>query len=743
MRSIPILLMAMLSAFPTAVAAATSDPGAPLPARLAGLTGYVDATGALAIAPRFAEAHRFQEGRAVAGQGAEAERLYGLIDVTGRWILRPHYPELYGLVEGRALFAADGPDGRLYGYLDREGRVAVPARFLTAGPFSEGLAPVTEGDRQGYIGVDGAFRITLPRPPRSLGAFSEGLAVIGYNEADHRVIDPQGEERFDSSQRLGWIVGDGLLSAYSESRGSYSYLDTRGQVGLPGHFDYALPFSEGLAAVKPVGSALMGYIDREGALVVPARFRQAGRFREGLAPVLVGARWGYVDRGGELVVAPRFLEAGEFDGDWAPVLTAEGHNYVNRRGRLAWDPAAVPVDARERELFRGLEGLELILFGPADDELRLAAGELLGVHAREGEALAAARLRPGSEVLLQGENRHLLFAPAGDLPPTSSTPGRTLVADYQVSYLEADLIAEAAGNVARADSAALGLLLLARRELPPAQTRAIFSRLPSRQLALRGLGLSRYPLLLDAEAPDMAAELELALAPIPHRDERGLWGYRDLEGREILPSDWRWAGEFAEGLAPVSLDSVSVGFIDRRGELVIEPSFQGVGAFNDGLCMAIEAGMGGYIDREGEWVLTPRFAWSGDFAQGLAPASLDGRGVGYVNTAGEMVIAPDYALGGSFGDGLAPVVAGGRTGYVNRAGELLIPHRYEDGTAFADGLAAVTLGGKVGYVDLRGRTAIPHRFDAGSEFALGVALVTEAGVLKLIDRRGRTVWTYR
>ena len=741
MRPILTMLLALLPTLTSSPAALAADAGSPLPARLAGLNGYVGDRGEVVIPFRFHEARRFHGGRAVVGLDSGDGTRYGLIDPAGRWILAPRYAELHDFSEGLALFAEDTPAGRLFGYLDRAGRVALPARFHTAGVFNEGLAPVIEGDRHGYIGPDGVFRITLSRPARSLGAFNEGLAVIGYNEADHRVIDPLGGERFDSSQRLGWVVSEGLVSAYSSSRDSYSYLDGQGRVALPGHFDYALPFSEGLAAVKPSGSALLGYIDTEGALAIPARFRQAGRFRDGLAPVLLGARWGYVDRRGALAVEPRFLEAGEFEAGWAPVLTTEGPNFVDRQGRLAWDPALVPVETRERELFRALEGLELLVFGPQDDEGRLSTGALLSVHAREGEALAVARRRPGSEVLLQGENRHLLFAPDGRLPPAAATPGHTLVVDYQVSYIEADPFAESASSIARGDSTTLGLLLLARRELPANQVRAIFARLPARQLALRGLGLSRYPLLLDSDAPLPPAELESALAPVPFRNERGRWGYRDLEGREILPHVWRWAGEFDEGLAPVSTDSVSIGFIDRAGKTVIPANFQGVGAFREGLCMAIEAGMGGYIDRAGEWVVTPRFAWSGEFGEGLAPASLDGRGVGYVDRAGVMVIPPRFALGGTFAEGLAPVVEEGRTGYVGRDGELAIPCRYEEGTAFADGLAAVRLGGKVGYIDREGRTVIEHRFDAGSAFALGVALVSEGERLMLIDRAGHAVWT--
>lgn len=734
----PILtLLALLSLWP-AVAGASGDP---LPARLAGREGFVWPGGGIAIPFRFEAAGRFADGRAVVALGPPAARRYGLIDGSGRSILDPIYPELQDFHEGLARCARETDEGLRYGFVDPEGVEAIPPRFDYAGDFAEGLAPAGAGERFGYIDATGEFRILLERSPEFLGPFHEGLAVVQYDALNHFVIDRVGAERFGSAQGLGWRVGSGLLCAYSSSRESYSFLDLAGRRAIPDDFSFALPFSEGLALVKVRGETRMGFIDSSGAQIVPPRYRQAGDFSEGLAAVQVDVRWGFVDSSGRQVIPPRFFAAGAFRNGWAAVLDLAGPNHVDREGKLAWDPAEHPVQPREREFFAALSGEAVLAFDRMGADVRLETGALLAVHRREVEALRAARRRPGAELLLQGENRHLLFAVAGadSALPEPSLPGRALLPGYRVSLLDPDLMAERFGP-ARADSIMLGVLLLARWELSAEELRALYRRLPVRRVAAVGFGINSYPQLLDAGDTLPAAIQQAALAPLPQRDAQGNWGFGDLAGRPLLPAAWRWIGEFSEGLAPVSPDSLRIGFVNPAGTMVIPPRYQGVGRFSEGLCTAIEADLGGYIDRAGEWVITPRYSWSGDFRTGLAPASLDGRSVGFIDSTGAFVIAPEIQLAGEFSEGLAPVLREGRAGYLGRDGRLAIPCRFEAGTGFSEGLAAVRLDGRVGYIDPTGTLVIPARFTAGSAFQLGVALAVLDGELRVIDRSGDTLW---
>ncbi|WP_223747946.1 MULTISPECIES: WG repeat-containing protein [unclassified Myxococcus] len=67
------------------------------------------------------------------------------------------------------------------------------------------------------------------------------------------------------------------------------------------------------------------------------------------------------------------------------------------------------------------------------------------------------------------------------------------------------------------------------------------------------------------------------------------------------------------------MSATRYGFIDTKGELVIEPRFEAVnGGFSEGLAAAKEGGLFGYIHPDGSWALTPRFASAQPFTHGRA-----------------------------------------------------------------------------------------------------------------------------
>ncbi|HEF3474383.1 TPA: WG repeat-containing protein, partial [Campylobacter coli] len=49
------------------------------------------------------------------------------------------------------------------------------------------------------------------------------------------------------------------------------------------------------------------------------------------------------------------------------------------------------------------------------------------------------------------------------------------------------------------------------------------------------------------------------------------------------------------------------GFIDKNGEFVIEPKFDGVGNFSEGLARVELNGKYGFIDKSGKIVIEPKF----------------------------------------------------------------------------------------------------------------------------------------
>jgi len=99
----------------------------------------------------------------------------------------------------------------------------------------------------------------------------------------------------------------------------FRYIDTAGNVIIPGPFLGAMDFSEGLAAVSVDvnGEELWGYIDTAGAFQIKPFLRnRPERFQDGLALAAIGERghrrFGYIDQSGDWQIEPRFRSASSF-----------------------------------------------------------------------------------------------------------------------------------------------------------------------------------------------------------------------------------------------------------------------------------------------------------------------------------------------------------------------------------------------------------------------------------------------
>ena len=160
------------------------------------------------------------------------------------------------------------------------------------------------------------------------------------------------------------------------------------------------------------------------------------------------------------------------------------------------------------------------------------------------------------------------------------------------------------------------------------------------------------------------------------------WGYIDTRGEVVIDPKFLGAQDFSEGLAGVRIRSHDAwGFINRKGRTVITPQFDGVGRFVDGLCPARKGELWGYIDTDGNWAIEPKFAEVGDFSEGLAAARID-QYWGYINPQGRWVIHPRFDDGSDYGSttdpapferGVARVTEDGQVRYINPKGETLWP----------------------------------------------------------------------
>jgi hypothetical protein len=248
--------------------------------------------------------------------------------------------------------------------------------------------------------------------------------------------------------------------------------------------------------------------------------------------------------------------------------------------------------------------------------------------------------------------------------------------------------------------------------------------------------------------------------------------YVNSDGQLVLTVPSAKTGQFAEGLAPIANAQNVWGYMDRSGGTVIEPQFDRVSRFSEGLAAVELKGQWEYIDKTGAVVFkvpppvsrqpilqaepfnsglalilydlngpsyvvdhSGRRVMRGvyDFNHGLAQKFAHGK-LGFIDPTGKTVIAPQftYAPGLPFQDGLAAIFVGEgkdqNAGFIDPKGRWVIPAQYEDALHFCDGLAPVKVNGRWGYIDVSNKMVIAPKFDDAESFnySMGAVLEREA-----------------
>lgn len=166
-------------------------------------------------------------------------------------------------------------------------------------------------------------------------------------------------------------------------------------------------------------------------------------------------------------------------------------------------------------------------------------------------------------------------------------------------------------------------------------------------------------------------------------DIGGKYGYIDKSGLLVIPPLYRTAHNFKEGLASVGHSERPNTFIDRNRRVVINSRrFQYTSSFSGGLAAVKINGKWGFINKTGQIVIEPEFFEMGlsyfkleAFSSGLAPVK-DENKYGFINVNGNFVIEPQYDAAWCFRNGLAKVLKYDdkddlAMGYIDRSGKYI------------------------------------------------------------------------
>jgi hypothetical protein len=236
--------------------------------RIGTLTGFIDPSGEVVIAPRFHCAPGFTGGYAMVWE--PCGKKIGIIDTQGDYLLEPT-PELQFGTLSEGVAVARSHKG--FHYVDLHGKPLFAGLYFQHGP----SRLITPPD---FVECLSSF---FRHGPKVL--FNRGMATT------HR----RGPSGFH----------DGM-AAYSQSeQGLIGFINLAGERFEPHYSKILADFSEGLCAVE-LPDGRKAYIDKKCDEVIDiSNCTYAGEFKNGLAAVWIGAKLGYINCFGEHVWEPR------------------------------------------------------------------------------------------------------------------------------------------------------------------------------------------------------------------------------------------------------------------------------------------------------------------------------------------------------------------------------------------------------------------------------------------------------
>lgn len=219
------------------------------------------------------------------------------------------------------------------------------------------------------------------------------------------------------------------------------------------------------------------------------------------------------------------------------------------------------------------------------------------------------------------------------------------------------------------------------------------------------------------------------------------WGYINRNGNVEIEPKFTDAAGFSEGLAAVAVNK-KYGFIDRYGTMVIEPKYDFALAFSEGLATVQIGNQLQIIDKTGAVVADfgEKYTDVDQFSCGLAAAEVDFNKYGFIDRSGKMVIEPKFYIVLPFIDGLALVTLteDGKSGFIDTTGRFVIEPQFDEAESFSEGVAPVKKDGSWSFIDKNGVevSRLGDRFDYVMPLSEGYSIVNMDGKYGIIDKEG-------
>jgi hypothetical protein len=213
----------------------------------------------------------------------------------------------------------------------------------------------------------------------------------------------------------------------------------------------------------------------------------------------------------------------------------------------------------------------------------------------------------------------------------------------------------------------------------------------------------RYDSILSSSADRVVGytSIEVGIPEVNHGNspflvlKDHLWGVLDSNGKELFAPKFKRILSYQNDHAAVMVGG-KYGFADAKGNVVIEPEYDFVTAFDK--IIAVKKGKTwSFIDSTGKPINAPavdgvvhsgRGVW---LADGLGQV-VKGNKVGFLNASGQFALQPQYDWAFAFANGYAPVFDGWFWHYIDTAGKRVTPN-LASASSLKNGTAPVVVPG--------------------------------------------------
>ena len=229
---------------------------------------------------------------------------------------------------------------------------------------------------------------------------------------------------------------------------------------------------------------------------------------------------------------------------------------------------------------------------------------------------------------------------------------------------------------------------------------------------------------------------------IPVSNDDGRWGYINRKGEYVINPQFEDADFFSEdGLAKIRSSDGKTGYINRNGEYVIPATYKNGTTFSNSLAFVVsDGGFPTCIDKKGDVKFVLNTAkYVSAFSEELAIFVTENEKYGFVDKTGTIIINAQFERALPFNGGFARIWQKGNVGFIDKTGRITINPQFGAVGNFCEEKAAFYNGKQWGYINTKGAYIINPQFEDASNFSDGMAVIKQGRSYGYINKEGKLV----